>query len=60
MIGGPGAWSRLFSEERDSFVLGLLRLALSALLFLHCGRLLLELQRNGYFADFFFAQTPDH
>ena len=49
------AWSRLFGEERDAYVLGLLRLALSALLFLHCGRLLLELQRHGYFADFFFV-----
>ncbi|MES1178623.1 MAG: HTTM domain-containing protein [Myxococcales bacterium] len=49
------AWSRLFSEERDAYVLGLLRLALSALIFVHCGRLLLELQHNGYFADFFFV-----
>jgi Vitamin K-dependent gamma-carboxylase len=54
MISSRDAWSRLFSEERDSFVLGPLRLAVSALIFLHCGRLLLELQRDGYFADFFF------
>ena len=42
-----------FSEARDAYVLGLLRLALSALLFLHGGRLLLELYRGGYFGDFF-------
>jgi hypothetical protein len=42
-----------FGEERDAYVLGLLRLALSALLFLHCGRLILELCRGGYFGDFF-------
>ncbi|MET0795075.1 MAG: hypothetical protein ABW061_26390, partial [Polyangiaceae bacterium] len=49
------AWTGLFSEERDAYVLGLLRLALSLLLFLQCGRLILEFQRTGYFADFFFV-----
>jgi len=49
------AWSKLFGEERDAYVLGLLRLALSALIFLHCSRLVLELRRDGYFADFFFV-----
>ena len=48
------AWSRLFDEERDAYVLGLLRVALGALLFSNCGRLILEFQRQGYFADFFF------
>jgi len=48
------AWSRLFDEERDAYVLGLLRVALGALLFLNCGRLILEFQHQGYFADFFF------
>jgi hypothetical protein len=42
-----------FGEERDAYVLGLLRLALSALLFLNGGRLILELCRGGYFGDFF-------
>jgi Vitamin K-dependent gamma-carboxylase len=42
-----------FREERDAYVLGLLRLAISALLFLSCGRLILELSRGGYFGDFF-------
>jgi Vitamin K-dependent gamma-carboxylase len=44
---------RLFREERDAYVLGLLRLVLSALLFLNGGRLILELCRGGYFGDFF-------
>lgn len=47
------ALSRLFAEERDAFVLGLLRLSLSVLLFLNCARLCLELARGGYFGDFF-------
>ncbi|MEO6599042.1 MAG: HTTM domain-containing protein [Polyangiaceae bacterium] len=55
MSSSRDAWSGLFSEERDSFVLGLLRVAISALILLHCGRLVLELQRGGYFADFFFV-----
>jgi hypothetical protein len=42
-----------FREERDAYLLGLLRLALSVLLFLNGARLLLELQRGGYFGDFF-------
>jgi hypothetical protein len=42
-----------FREERDAYVLGLLRLALSALLFLNSGRLILELCRGGYFGNFF-------
>ncbi|MEP7051679.1 MAG: HTTM domain-containing protein [Pseudomonadota bacterium] len=46
-------WSRLFTEERDAYVLGLLRLALSVLLLLNCGRLILELRRGGYFGEFF-------
>lgn len=45
--------AQYFSERRDAFVLGLLRLALSALLFLNVGRLILELSRNGYFGSFF-------
>jgi len=49
------AWTGLFDEERDAYVLGLLRLSLSALLFLNCGRLILELISGGYFADFFHA-----
>jgi hypothetical protein len=44
---------RFFAEERDAYVLGLLRLALSALLFLNCARLCLELVRGGYFGNFF-------
>ena len=47
------AWTRFFGEERDAYLLGLLRLALSALLLLNGGRLILELYRGGYFGDFF-------
>lgn len=47
------AWARLFSEERDAYLLGLLRLAIATLLLLHCGRLGTELYHNGYFADYF-------
>jgi len=47
------AWRRFFGEERDALVLGLLRLALSALLFFNGLRLVLELMRDGYFADYF-------
>lgn len=45
------AW--LFSEERDAYVLGLLRLALSVLLLLNGARLILELKNGDYFGDFF-------
>src|SRR3954467_10737904 len=48
------AWSRFFDEERDAYLLGLLRVAFGALIFVHCARLALELQRHGYFADYFF------
>jgi hypothetical protein len=48
-----GKRTSFFGEERDAYVLGLLRLALSALLFLNSGRLILELCRGGYFGDFF-------
>ena len=47
------AWWRFFREERDARVLGLLRLALSALLFFNGLRLMLELWRTGYFGDYF-------
>jgi hypothetical protein len=47
------AWRRFFGEERDALVLGLLRLALSALLFSNSLRLILELSQGGYFADYF-------
>ncbi|HEY4105077.1 MAG TPA: HTTM domain-containing protein [Polyangiaceae bacterium] len=42
-----------FAEERDAYLLGLLRVALGLLLFLNAGRLILELENGGYFADFF-------
>jgi hypothetical protein len=42
-----------FAEERDAYVLGLLRAVLSVLLFLNGGRLILELYGGGYFGDFF-------
>ena len=47
------AWRRFFGEERDAFVLGLLRLAISTLLFLNGLRLIIEFDRGGYFADYF-------
>ncbi len=46
-------WSRLFDEERDAYVLGLLRLVMSVLLFLNGSRLIAELLRGGYFGEFF-------
>jgi hypothetical protein len=50
----PQGWlSELFAEERDAYVLGLLRVGLSALLFLNCARLIRELLNGGYFGDFF-------
>jgi hypothetical protein len=49
----PSALTGFFTEERDAWVLGLLRVALSALLFLNGARLVLELQSGGYFGDFF-------
>jgi hypothetical protein len=48
-----GALARFFAEERDGYVLGLLRLAISVLLLINCARLALELNRGGYFGDFF-------
>lgn len=47
------AFRHFFEEERDAFVLGLLRLAISALLFFNGLRLVLELRHGGYFADYF-------
>src|SRR3954471_22139255 len=47
------AWRGLFDEQRDAWVLGLLRLAISALLFFNGLRLIIELSRDGYFADYF-------
>jgi len=47
------AFKRLFNEERDALVLGVLRLALSALLFFNGLRLVLEFEHTGYFADYF-------
>ncbi|MEO8903658.1 MAG: HTTM domain-containing protein [Polyangiaceae bacterium] len=46
-------WARLLTEERDAYVLGLLRLALSVLVLLNGGRLILQLYSGGYFGDFF-------
>jgi hypothetical protein len=42
-----------FAEERDAYLLGLLRAALGLLLFLNTGRAILELTNGGYFGDFF-------
>lgn len=47
------AWRRFFGEERDALLLGLLRLAISALLFFNGLRLIVELSQGGYFADYF-------
>lgn len=44
---------KFFDEERDAYVLGVLRLALSVLLFFNGARLVLELHSGGYFGDFF-------
>jgi Vitamin K-dependent gamma-carboxylase len=50
----PQGWlNALFAEERDASVLGLLRVAFSALLFLNGARLVRELLNGGYFGDFF-------
>ena len=48
-----GLWARFFNEERDAYLLGLLRLALSVLLFLNGARLIVQLHDGGYFGDFF-------
>jgi len=53
MSGLAEGFRRFFGEERDAWVLGLLRLAISALLFFNGLRLILELSRGGYFADYF-------
>ncbi|HEV8244707.1 MAG TPA: HTTM domain-containing protein, partial [Polyangiaceae bacterium] len=43
----------LFLEERDTTLLGLLRVAMGVLLLANGGRLVLELQQGGYFGDNF-------
>jgi Vitamin K-dependent gamma-carboxylase len=53
ILAKPSWFASFFSEERDSALLGLLRVALSVLLFLNGARLLLELQHGGFFGDFF-------
>jgi hypothetical protein len=53
MTGLGQFWRRFFDEQRDAWQLGLLRLAISALLFFNGLRLILELARDGYFADYF-------
>ncbi len=45
--------TRFWNETRDAYLLGLLRLALSVLLVLNTSRAMLELDRGGYFGDFF-------
>jgi len=56
-----GTSSRFFSEERDAWLLGVLRLAISALLFFNGLRLILELQQGGYFANYFHMPIlPEH
>ncbi len=47
------AWRRFFGEERDALLLGLLRMAISVLLFFNGLRLMLEFWRGGYFGDYF-------
>lgn len=49
----PAVWRRFFGEERDAYVLGLLRLAISALLFFNLLRAVLEFEHSGYFGDYF-------
>jgi len=53
MSPAQDAWRRVFADERDAYVLGLLRLAISSLLFCHGMRLILEFERAGYFANYF-------
>jgi len=43
----------MFREERDAYLLGMLRVALACLLFLNSARLALEFSRGGYFGEFF-------
>lgn len=47
------AFAHFFCEQRKPFVLGLLRLAISALLLVNCSRLGLQFIRNGYFGNYF-------
>ena len=53
MNATTGIWRRFFAEERDAYVLGLLRLAFSALLFFNLLRTALEFDRDGFFGDYF-------
>ncbi|HEX2670091.1 MAG TPA: HTTM domain-containing protein [Polyangiaceae bacterium] len=53
MSAGGDAYRRFFGEQRDALVLGVLRLAISALLFFNGLRLVLEFLHAGYFADYF-------
>lgn len=45
--------SRWLSEQRETYVLGLLRVGFALLLFAQTSRRALELQRSGYFGDVF-------
>lgn len=47
------SFERFFGEQRDALALGVLRLSISALLFLNGQRLVLEFFRTGYFGDYF-------
>ncbi|HYP97182.1 MAG TPA: HTTM domain-containing protein [Polyangiaceae bacterium] len=53
MSGLGGTYQRLFGEERDALVLGVLRVSIGALLFLNGMRLVLEFMHSGYFGDYF-------
>jgi hypothetical protein len=44
---------RLLTEERETYVLGLMRVVISLLLFLQLSRRALELHRAGYFGEIF-------
>lgn len=46
--------ARVFREEREVYLLGLVRMAIGAMLLRHVVRLATELSRQGYFAERFF------
>jgi Vitamin K-dependent gamma-carboxylase len=54
------ALSQLFRAERNTYVLGLMRIALSAMLLRHVVRLATELSHQGYFAEHFFIPLLPH
>jgi hypothetical protein len=54
------ALAQVFREERETYVLGLLRVAMGVMLLRHVVRLATELSDQGYFAERFFIPLVPH